>query len=108
MVLSGFSQGGAMSLFCGLQRSQDEKLAGVLCMSGYLAGAKQFQLSESGKTTPTLHCHGTMDQMVHFDMAQKTMDTLKEAGHTKYAIKTYPIEHTVSHEEIADALAFLM
>jgi hypothetical protein len=76
-------------------------------MSGYLAGAKQFVLSEAGKTTPTLHCHGTQDPMVRFDMAQKTEAALKEAGHSKYEMKTYPIQHTLSQEEIVDAVKFL-
>jgi len=107
MVLSGFSQGAALSLFAGLQRSEGENIAGVLCMSGYLAGAKKFRLSPSSVSTPVLHCHGTQDPMVAFSMAQKTEAAVKAAGHTNYSLKTYPIPHTVSHEEIADALAFL-
>lgn len=36
-VVGGFSQGGALSLWTGLQRADtDAPLAGVLCMSGYL------------------------------------------------------------------------
>jgi len=107
MVLSGFSQGGALSLFAGLQRQDDEQLAGVLCMSGYLAGAKKFALSNSGKATPVLHCHGTVDPMVKFEMAQKTEAEIKKAGHTNYTLKSYPIQHTVTPEEIGDALQFL-
>jgi len=107
MILSGFSQGGALSLFTGLQRGDDEKLAGILCMSGYLAGAKRFALSETGKKTPVLHCHGTNDQMVRFEMATNTEQVIKEAGHENYTLKSYPIEHTVTHEEIQDALVFL-
>ena len=38
IVLAGFSQGGALSLFAGLQLPSDQKPAGVVVMSGYLAG----------------------------------------------------------------------
>ena len=79
MVLSGFSQGGALSLYTGLQMpSPEEKLAGILVMSGYLAGAKQFKLEESGKTTTVLHCHGTSDPMVQWPMAEKTATKVRE------------------------------
>jgi lysophospholipase-2 len=44
MLLAGFSQGGAMSLFTGLQlpklegRDSEHALAGLVVMSGYLPG----------------------------------------------------------------------
>ncbi len=38
MALAGFSQGGAMSLFCGLQQPAEQKLAGALILSGYCPG----------------------------------------------------------------------
>ena len=96
-----------MSLFTGLQLPAEKKIAGVLAMSGYLAGAKQFTLSDAGKTTPVLHCHGTVDPMVQFPMAQKTEAMLKEAGIENYELKTYNIQHTVIPEELADALEFM-
>ena len=34
MVLAGFSQGGALSLFTGLQMPAEQQLAGVLVLSG--------------------------------------------------------------------------
>ena len=44
MMLAGFSQGGAMSLFAGLQLPIEEKLAGILVMSGYCPGYSKFNL----------------------------------------------------------------
>jgi lysophospholipase-2 len=109
MVVSGFSQGGALSLFVGLQQpSLETKLAGVLVMSGYLAGAGQFTLTDAGRGTKTMHCHGTSDPMVRFSMAQKTETLIKEKGHEDYTLKPYNgMVHTVLPEEIKDALAFL-
>ena len=84
-----------MSLFSGLQLPDDKKIAGVLAMSGYLAGSKQFTLSEAGKATPVLHCHGTADPMVNFAMAQKTESILKEQGVKEYVLKPYAgMQHT--------------
>jgi lysophospholipase-2 len=71
IALAGFSQGGAMSLFTGLQEEYlpsseqpSQRLAGLLVMSGYLPKASAFKLSESLKETPVLHCHGSDDQVV--------------------------------------------
>ncbi len=70
IALAGFSQGGAMSLFTGLQDeyipASDEggRLAGLLIMSGYLPKASAFKLSDKLKETPVLHCHGSADQVV--------------------------------------------
>jgi len=99
MVLSGFSQGGALALFSGLQMAPEEKLAGILVMSGYLAGAKQFKMSEAGKATPILHCHGTADPMVQWGMAQKTHAMLTtDGGHSDYTLKPYEgMAHTGKH-----------
>jgi len=108
MILSGFSQGGALSIFTGLQVPADKKLGGVLVMSGYLAGAKQFTLSEAGKEIPVLHCHGTSDPMVRFDMAQKTEELVKGSGHSNYTLKPYSgLTHSVSVDELKDAAEFI-
>ena len=56
-VLAGFSQGGAVSLFTGLQELQAEDgFAGVLSMSGYLPRPAGFEPSST--ETPVLMCHG--------------------------------------------------
>lgn len=64
MVLAGFSQGAALSLFLGLQLPIEKKLGGLLVMSGYLPGTDRFTLTNGMETIRILHCHGTMDSMV--------------------------------------------
>lgn len=67
MALAGFSQGGAMSLFTGLQLPEPEqKLAGLAVMSGYLPGAALFKLTPGLESTPVFHCHGSADPVVSF------------------------------------------
>lgn len=63
-MLAGFSQGGALSLTTGLQLPADKKLAGLLVLSGYLAGAKEFTLTPGLESVPVFHGHGTSDPMV--------------------------------------------
>eukprot|EP00562_Extubocellulus_spinifer_P005915 CAMPEP_0178529310 /NCGR_PEP_ID=MMETSP0696-20121128/32265_1 /TAXON_ID=265572 /ORGANISM="Extubocellulus spinifer, Strain CCMP396" /LENGTH=260 /DNA_ID=CAMNT_0020161017 /DNA_START=140 /DNA_END=922 /DNA_ORIENTATION=- len=104
------SQGGALSLFTGMQLEggSEQKLAGVLLMSGYLPAAKQFKITPGLEDTPILHCHGESDPMVQFAMAKKSREHVTERGATEYEIKGYPgLVHSVSPEEIADVLAFL-
>jgi len=105
MVLAGFSQGGALSLFTGLGLPQ--RLAGIAVLSGYLPAAKKFQVTSGLETTPVLHCHGTQDMVVNFSLAHKTKETVTAAGVTDYTVKQYPIGHTVAMDELADVLQFL-
>ena len=104
MLLAGFSQGGALSLFTGLQL--DNPLAGILVLSGYLPAAAKLKLKQPN--TPVWHGHGTQDPLVQYAMAAKTKAKLTEMGFTAdYTLASYPIPHTVSPQELRDALAFL-
>ncbi|OUL30420.1 serine esterase [Nostoc sp. T09] len=73
-VLSGFSQGAAMTLDVGLNLP----LAGLVAMSGYLH-------PEAGKVTknifpPTLITHGRQDEVVPLIAAVKARQTLEALG----------------------------
>lgn len=78
IVLSGFSQGGAMSLYCGLQLPLEMKPAGLLVMSGYLPGSSHFKLTSGFEDIPILHCHGTSDPVVQYRWGQMTQSHLTE------------------------------
>lgn len=71
MVLAGFSQGGALSLFTGMQLPSEQRLGGIVVMSGYLPAAAQFQITPGLEDTPIMHCHGEADPMVVVNMAKK-------------------------------------
>ena len=62
IVLAGFSQGGALSLYTGLQHPR--ALAGVLCMSGYLPKPEAIKPSPAALVTPVRLLHGDSDPMV--------------------------------------------
>ena len=107
MVLAGFSQGGALSLYTGMQL-ECGKLGGIVVMSGYLPAAKKFNVSEMNKDIPILHCHGQADPMVTVQMAHKSKELVTAKGALNYELKTYPgLVHSVSPEEIQHVKEFL-
>ena len=72
-ILSGFSQGGAMTLDVGLQLP----LAGLVVLSGYLHSQPR---PETASFPPVLLVHGTSDRVVPLSAAHNTRDTLKSWG----------------------------
>ena len=111
IVLAGFSQGGAMSLWTGLQlpSSFSERLAGVLVMSGYLPKGHAFALSDHGKATPVLHCHGTADPLVVPEFADDSRKHVLDAGHAAgYELRTYRgLAHSANMQELMDVVQWL-
>lgn len=107
IALAGFSQGGAMSLFTGLQLPIEMKLAGVLVISGYLPGASKFKLTPGFEDVPVLHCHGTQDMVVNYEHAEKTKKHVTGKGLKSYTIKSFNVGHTVSPDIMMSAVEFL-
>lgn len=73
-ILSGFSQGGAMTLDVGSKLP----LAGLVVMSGYLH-PDALTAAKSG-IGPTLITHGKYDEVVPLQAALKARETLKSLG----------------------------
>ncbi|MFM6106866.1 MAG: alpha/beta hydrolase [Sphaerospermopsis kisseleviana] len=73
-VLSGFSQGGAMTLDVGLTLP----LAGLVVMSGY--PHPQLANLQKGNFPPTLIMHGTQDQVVPLSAATKAKAVAEALG----------------------------
>ena len=99
IVLVGFSQGGAMSLYTGCRFP--EKIAGMACLSGYLI-FPEFHLDAcqpANRNTPILICHGTRDDMVPLDAGQRTTEFLRENG-WPVEFEQYPMFHEVCMSEI--------
>eukprot|EP00596_Hydrurales_sp_CCMP1899_P002480 CAMPEP_0119038956 /NCGR_PEP_ID=MMETSP1177-20130426/8175_1 /TAXON_ID=2985 /ORGANISM="Ochromonas sp, Strain CCMP1899" /LENGTH=282 /DNA_ID=CAMNT_0007002205 /DNA_START=276 /DNA_END=1124 /DNA_ORIENTATION=- len=107
MALAGFSQGGATSLFAGLQLPLDMKLAGILVMSGYLPGASKFKITPGFEDVPVMHCHGTADPVVIFDHVEKTRNHVTEKGLKSYNVRSYNgVGHTITPEILKDVAIF--
>lgn len=106
IVLGGFSQGAALSLYTGLQL--DATLAGVVALSGYLPKPDVWATTEASRQTPVLQCHGDMDPMVLPAWAEQARDTMREAGVASVQYTVYPgMAHSANPEEIEEVRQFL-
>nr|CCA25891.1 acylprotein thioesterase putative [Albugo laibachii Nc14] len=106
IVLGGFSQGAALSIFTGLQ--YPKKLGGVLVLSGYLPKREAFHMSQVSKDIPILMCHGEMDPVVRFEWGKLTKEALESCKARNIQFKAYPyLEHSSSEEEIKDVIDWL-
>ena len=107
ILLAGFSQGCAMTLQTGLR--YPEKLAGLLCLSGYLplSATVAAERSPANQNTPIFMAHGIMDPVVPLDRATAARTTLEGLG---YAVEwhDYPMPHSVCPQEVGDIGAWMM
>lgn len=107
IVLAGFSQGAAMTLFTGLCHGQP--LAGLVAMSGYLPLGAQVKAerSQASQGVPVFMAHGTYDDIVHLDRGLAARDTLQEMGY-RVQWHDYPMPHSVCAQEVADLNQWLL
>ncbi len=106
VVLAGFSQGGAMSLFVGLRRR--ERLAGIMCLSGYLVldATLAVEAGAESRETPIFQAHGTNDPMVSRALGRGSFDLLSAGGFSA-EWHEYPMGHSVCLEELQDIGSWL-
>lgn len=101
IILAGFSQGCAMTLQTGLRHP--EKLAGMLCLSGYLplASVAGAERSEASLGTPIFMAHGVQDPVVPFARAEESRKVVEALGY-QVEWHAYPMQHTLCLEEVQD------
>ena len=106
IVLAGFSQGSAMALQTGIRH--DQKLAGIIGLSGYLplADTALSERHDANTSTPVFLAHGTMDPVVSLVRGEETHRKLLDMGYS-VQWKTYPMQHSVCIEEVNDIASFL-
>ena len=106
IVLAGFSQGCALTLLTGLRHS--ERLAGLICLSGYLplAAKTATERSATNASVPIFMAHGRQDPMITMDRAQASRQALTALGYT-IEWHDYPMPHSVCAQEIDDIGTFL-
>jgi phospholipase/carboxylesterase len=107
IVLSGFSQGCAMTLMAGLRHP--ERLAGLAGLSGYLplAAVTAAERHQANGDVPIFLAHGTQDPVVPFARAEASRDALVALGHD-VEWHTYPMPHSVCREEVTDLNRWLL
>lgn len=106
IFLGGFSQGGGLTLFTGLQLPYP--LAGLIVLSAYLpCAAHVFQhLGLYAKRVPIFMAHGTQDLVVHFAWGEMAKNNLLRYGFS-VDWQTYPIAHEICPAEIHALAGFL-
>lgn len=99
IILIGFSQGGAIALHTGLR--YPEKLAGIFSLSSWLPLVKKVadERTKINREIPILMFHGTDDDMVPFEWAKDSYDSLVKMGYSP-KLFSYPMQHVVCDEEI--------
>ena len=90
IILGGFSQGGAMSIFSGL--TAPVKIGGIVGLSSWLLLSQSFRDhvpdQDLNKATPIFMGHGDRDPMVRYPLAKDSEAALKEMGYD-VTLKTY-------------------
>ncbi|MDP3294922.1 MAG: dienelactone hydrolase family protein [Nevskia sp.] len=106
IVIAGFSQGGAIALHATCRLT--EALAGTMALSTYLPLPDTLpkELTEAGKATPILMCHGTADPVLALKLGTDSRDGLRSWG-LKIDWHEYPMGHSVCAEEVDDISAWL-
>ncbi len=101
IILAGFSQGCAMTLQTGMRHP--EKLAGMLCLSGYLPLANVVinERTQESLATPIFMAHGTHDNVVPVARARESKDVLVSLGY-QVEWHEYMMQHSLCLEEVQD------
>lgn len=107
IVLAGFSQGGSVVLYTGLQYR--EHLAGVMALSTYLSvdEGMEFNLNPANAATPIFYGHGLQDPVVPLPLADRTCKSLLALG-CQIEWHTYPMPHSVCPDEIQHLRSWLL
>ena len=98
ILLIGFSQGAAMTLYTGL--SIDKPLAGLAALSGYLPLHTTIEqwCNPASKNTPIFMAHGKQDPVVLYEYGKDSADLLSQLGY-QVAWHEYQVEHSVCPDE---------
>ncbi|KKK13884.1 hypothetical protein P175DRAFT_0534647 [Aspergillus ochraceoroseus IBT 24754] len=110
IVLGGFSQGGAMSLFSGI--TSKEKLGGVFGLSCFMPLTDRIQnyMPEAfpNKQTPIFIAHGEEDPVIPHEFGKLSAEFVKKLGIEDVSFKSYPyLGHSADATEMEDLENFL-
>lgn len=104
IFLAGFSQGGAMALFTGLQMTMP--LAGIIALSAYLPLAAVCRMSLDN-STPIFAAVGQYDPIVLPAWTKQSIASLESRGFKHITWHEYPMEHAICAEEITNLAQWL-
>ena len=117
LALTGFSQGGMMSLHCGLH--MHDKLGAIMSFSGALlvhdtlpnlsepANSDTPPVSVNASYPPVQLVHGTEDQVVPFTLMQEAQIILKAKGVQVETVTRPGLAHCIDPDGLTAAIDFL-
>ena len=107
IVLAGFSQGAAVVLHTGLR--YPEPLAGIMALSMPIALAERIaaETHSANRQVPVFLAHGTQDHVVPYARGEYARQLLT-AQDVPVEWHAYPMDHTVTVDEIGDIRAWLL
>ncbi len=106
VFLVGFSQGAMMTYSVGL--TAPEKIKGIVSMGGKMLDYIQASAKKSlpNKNLKVLIAHGTQDPTMPLNYATDSQRFFTQIG-LQSELKTYPIPHTVSEDEIKEMVTWI-
>lgn len=102
IVLGGFSQGAAITLYS--LRTLPFKIGGFIALSGYLPSEQQA--TTANLNTKVFMGHGTKDTVVHYAWGEKSKLFLESKGYQIH-FKSYDVAHSATDEELKDMFNFI-
>ena len=97
IVIAGFSQGGAVAYHVAL--SYEQKLAGLLALSTYLATKNELKYSDVNQSLPIKIDHGSQDPVVPVVLGEHAKTVLQNKGYN-IDFNIYPMAHQVCLPQI--------
>ncbi|WP_421187604.1 alpha/beta hydrolase [Aeromonas sanarellii] len=107
IVLAGFSQGGVIAAETALRHPVP--LAGLLCMSTYLAAPDTLlgEMSEAARDLAICYMHGIYDDVVSLSMGWDAKNRLEAAGLSP-EWHEYPMRHEICRPQLDDIRRWLL
>lgn len=104
IVLAGFSQGAALTLYVGLRRRVP--LAGLLVLSGYLVVERSLDAGAGDRSVPLWFGHGLHDDVVPCTAGREAFERARRLGF-RADWSEWPMGHEVCAEELRGLRGFL-
>ncbi len=102
LLLGGFSQGGAMSLYTAFH--QGYPVSGVLALSAYLPLRQQLPRAEFA--APVFWGHGRSDSVLPLSYMEIAREMMASQGYLLHT-HIYPMDHSICEEELVDMQQFI-
>ncbi len=105
IIISGFSQGGIMSMYNGLR--QKDKVTGVISFSGLLADDEQTLKKQMKSKPKILMINGTNDNIVEYSNLEKAVNIFNKLEIPNDPYTLQGVGHTINQKAILKAREFI-